>query len=258
MPIKTAPLSAETGKWTIYAVGDIHGRADLLRLLRDAIASDVAGAEPVMCLTVLIGDYVDRGPSSADVLEILAQEPFPTRLIALRGNHEQMLLDGMQSADAFRTWARNGGVATLRSYGVRAPGMLTDQVCHNLQLEMRATIPATHRAFLESLPLSVSLGPYFFCHAGVRPGVPLHEQQAHDLLWIREEFLDCRSEFGKIVVHGHTPVPAVDVQTNRINVDTGAFRTGRLSGVKLDPTGASVFSVGCQGIPAARAEGDRQ
>jgi serine/threonine protein phosphatase 1 len=167
------------------------------------------------------------------VLEILSNEEFPTRMIPLAGNHEQMFLKALRSADDFRTWARNGGGATLRSYGLNAPAFLNDQAVAKLQSELRASMPPHHRSFIEALPACISIGNYFFCHAGVRPKVAIQKQTVADLLCIRDEFLRFEGSFERRVVHGHTPVQQIEFRSNRINIDTGAAWTGRLSGVRL-------------------------
>lgn len=178
-------------------------------------------------LTVTLGDYIDRGPASCGVVERLSDNPFPTPYVAVKGNHEAMLEDFLEDPSLGPYWRGQGGEETLQSYGV-TPRMLRagDE---DTATRLREALAGKHCRFLESLRLSFTHDQYFFCHAGVRPGVPLDRQEPHDLLWIREEFLFSAADFGKIVVHGHTPVPAPEVLPNRINLDTGAFATGRLS-----------------------------
>lgn len=217
----------------VYAIGDIHGRLDLLDRAIDAIRDDVArhGGE---ALTVTLGDYIDRGPSSAGVIERLADNPFPTPYVALKGNHEAMLEMFLDDADFGPHWRGQGGEETLASYGVTARGPMKGKANSEALEALRAAMPAKHLDFLNALRMSFSHGAYFFCHAGVRPGVPLDKQSEHDLMWIRWEFLMSGVHFGKIIVHGHTPVPVPEVLPNRINIDTQAFASGRLTCVVLE------------------------
>lgn len=215
----------------IYAIGDIHGRLDLLERAIAAIQRDVAEHGPA-ALTVTLGDYIDRGLQSRGVLDRLLDNPFPTSYVALKGNHETLLEDFLADATTGSFWSQQGGLGTLRSYGVQMTGPVgTAYVKARDQLE--AALPPAHLQFLRSLKISYSHGRYFFCHAGVKPGIPLEQQSEEDLLWIREEFLTSRVDFGKVVVHGHTPVSEPEVLPNRIGIDTGAFATGRLTCVAL-------------------------
>lgn len=184
-------------------------------------------------LTVTLGDYVDRGPDTCGVLERLAANPFPTPYVALRGNHEAMLESFLADPDTGRHWYGQGGAETLQSYGVTVRAMIMNNA--SAAERLRETMAEKHIGFLRSLQMSFSHGRYFFCHAGVRPGVPLEKQSERDLMWIRNEFLNCTESFGKVVVHGHTPVAAPDVLANRINIDTGAVFSGRLTCVVLEP-----------------------
>jgi len=213
----------------IYAIGDIHGRLDLLQRAVAAIGRDVAARGPA-ALTVTLGDYVDRGPASRGVLDCLIANPFPTPLVALKGNHEEMFEAFLADPAAGPHWAGNGGLETLRSYGLR--GVRTTDLVRARE-DLRAALPAAHRGFLRGLKLSLSQGRYFFCHAGVRPGVPLERQSEEDLLWIRGDFLASDVDFGRIVVHGHTPVDEPELRANRIGIDTGAYFSGRLTCVAL-------------------------
>ncbi|WP_407166056.1 metallophosphoesterase family protein [Bradyrhizobium sp. ORS 111] len=215
-------------------IGDIHGRSDLLDKIADLIKRDLAEYPVADALTVTLGDYVDRGPDSRGVIDRLAQHMFPTPYIALKGNHEEMfqafLLDPVIGAG----WRHWGGLETIKSYGVAAAPLMIGKRVEKASEALRAAVPEKHLEFLSSLKLSISVGRYFLCHAGVRPGVPLEKQRSTDLLWIRDEFLGSKMDFGKIVVHGHTPVEQIEILPNRINVDTGAFATGRLSCLVLD------------------------
>ncbi|MET0483029.1 MAG: metallophosphoesterase family protein [Aestuariivirgaceae bacterium] len=219
----------------VYAVGDVHGRADLLAAMLDKIAEDMQERPVPEALEVFLGDYVDRGPDSSQVIETLMNMPaIGGRRYCLRGNHEEILLDFLAEPGVLMDWRRLGGFETLLSYGV-APRMALqlDDVAQ-LRDEFLAAVPPGHLSFLRSTQLSVSVGEYFFVHAGIRPGTALEAQKPEDLLWIRDPFLFSQRDHGKIVVHGHTPSEEPEVLANRINVDTGAFLTGRLTCAVLE------------------------
>ena len=219
----------------VYAVGDIHGRADLLDAMAVLIAADL-GARPVAGnLTVFLGDYIDRGPASAQVLERLVAGPFPTPIVTLAGNHEDLFQKMLRGVLDVTSFCANGGDATLRSYGLD-PHVIRRLRPRQLDEVLRAAVPLRHRAFLDAAPTSHEVGDYFFCHAGARPGVSLDWQSEQDLMWIRAEFLNSDYDFGKMIVHGHTPVDAPEVRRNGINVDTKAFASGILTAVVLEGT----------------------
>ena len=227
-------MSAEASKAEIeplrcYVIGDIHGCAELLDRLIDMIVQDAADMPAERCLAVTVGDYIDRGPDSATVLDRLAAGPFPMPYVALKGNHEVLLDAFLREPETACDWRLWGGSETLHSYGVDVSGIMRGTEYEQAAASLQAAIPARHVDFLASLKLSLTVGRYFICHAGVRPGVPLDRQSEDDLLWIREDFLNSRADFGKIVVHGHTPTREPELRPNRINVDTGAFITGRLT-----------------------------
>jgi serine/threonine protein phosphatase 1 len=215
----------------IYAIGDIHGRLDLLERAITAIERDVEEHGPA-ALTVTLGDYVDRGPDSRGVLDRLANNPFPTPYVGLKGNHETLLEEFLADPTTGSYWRQQGGAQTLQSYGIRVGGLIGSSF-ETARKQFEAALPLAHRQFLNALKISLTRGDYFFCHAGVRPGVALDRQSDHDLLWIRDDFLSSSKNFGKIIVHGHTPVPEPLVLPNRISIDTGAFMTGRLTCVAL-------------------------
>jgi serine/threonine protein phosphatase 1 len=217
----------------IYAVGDIHGRLDLLDKLSQQIRADLDSA-PTEVVTIFLGDYVDRGPDSAGVLERLSRADFPTPIRALRGNHEEVVRQFFEDEDVLERWRRFGGLEMLHSYRVDVTEATRGAGYERAQKSLAARMPPEHRMFLEQTDLSASYGDYFFCHAGVRPGVPLERQTAEDLLWIREEFLQFKGSWSKTVVHGHTPVRIPEVLPNRINVDTGAFATSALTALVLE------------------------
>ncbi len=232
----------------IYAVGDIHGRRDLLQLVVRKIATDaIASGSVEQPMLVFLGDYIDRGPDSAGVISYIlalkALDGFQVRCI--KGNHEQTLLKFLEDSSIGPTWAEHGAGATLASYGIVAPTMRTDREgWETARLEFREALPASHLAFFQDLELSVTVGDYFFVHAGVRPRVSLAEQTEDDLLWSRNEFLAERRPFEKIIVHGHTPVESPFLGATRIGIDTGAYATGALSAIRLDGAQQSVVSTG--------------
>lgn len=201
------------------------------------IERDLAQHPTPTALTVTVGDYVDRGPDSRGVIERLTGHPFPTRLVALRGNHESIFEEFLRDPSIANYWRGLGGLETLHSYGVDVAPLMRGRGHEEAAAALRAALPQSHVTFLASLALTHTAGRYFFCHAGVRPGVPLARQSEEDLLWIRDEFLDSPADFGKVVVHGHTPREAPELRPNRINVDTGAFMSGLLSCAVLEDEG---------------------
>lgn len=217
----------------LYAIGDVHGRLDLLERAIHAIDRDVAERGGT-ALTVTLGDYIDRGPQSRGVIERLAANPFPTPYVALKGNHEALLEAFLADPAVGSQWRRLGGLETIASFGVPVQQLMLGRDYKEAAVRLREALTPQHREFLASLKTSIVAGRYFMCHAGVRPGVPLERQREDDLLWIRDEFLNSTADFGKIVVHGHTPVAEPEVRPNRINIDTGAFMTGRLTCVVLE------------------------
>jgi serine/threonine protein phosphatase 1 len=224
------------GNTRAYAIGDIHGRLDLLERAIAAIRRDVEAQGPG-ALTVTLGDYIDRGPASRGVLDRLAANPFPTSYVALKGNHEALLEAFLADPTVGEHWRRLGGLETLYSYGGPVGDLLAGKNYEEAAERLQFALPAEHMKFLRSLKTSLRHGKYFFCHAGVRPGIPLEYQNDDDLLWIRDEFLSSKIDFGKIIVHGHTPTVEPEVLPNRINIDTGAFATGQLTCVALDEDG---------------------
>src|SRR6185312_15442499 len=194
----------------IYAIGDIHGRLDLLERAIAAIRRDVGECGPA-ALTITVGDYIDRGPQSRGVLDRLIENPFPTPYVALKGNHEAMLETFLADPAIGSHWRRLGGLETIASFGVPVHQLMLGRNYDEAAARLREALTQQHLHFLASLQSSVVVGRYFLCHAGVRPGVPLERQREDDLLWIRDEFLNCTGGFGKIVVHGHTPVAEPEV-----------------------------------------------
>lgn len=213
----------------IYAIGDIHGCADQLEQKFAIIDRELATAHSIRPLHVFLGDYVDRGPASRETIELLARRSRSHETIFLKGNHEAFLAEVLSDPSQFSAWKQFGGIQTLISYGLRPPLNPTEHQQVELIREFREAIPAHQMAFFRVLRARFICGDFFFVHAGVRPGVPLAQQQEQDLLWIREEFLSYEKRFGKYIVHGHTPVQTPDLRFNRANIDTGAYATGNLT-----------------------------
>jgi len=221
------------GNSLLYVIGDIHGRLDLLDRLIAAIDRDVQEHGP-KAIVITLGDYIDRGPDSRGVLDRLMDNPFPTPYVALKGNHEALLAAFLADPAVCTRWRMLGGLETLHSYGVPVSSLAISKNYEEAAARLRVAMPSKHLGFLQSLKSWYSHGKYFCCHAGVRPGVPLDRQSDKDLIWIRDEFLRSKIDFGKIVVHGHTPTPEPEVLPNRINIDTGAFVTGKLTCIVLE------------------------
>jgi len=242
---KTPEAPPSTGGRLVYAVGDIHGRLDAFEPLLHAIAQDALASAPrERPMLVLLGDYVDRGPASAQVIDrILRLQSEPAfEVRALKGNHEEALLQFRDEPGFGQTWVEHGGSATLASYGVQPPATRTDpEAWETARLAFGKVLPPAHAHFYETLELMLTVGDYAFVHAGVRPGVPLERQVERDLLWIRAEFLQSTAKFEKIIVHGHTPMEEPQITGRRIGVDTGAYATGLLTAVRLDDSGHRIL-----------------
>lgn len=220
----------------IYAIGDIHGRLDLLNQLHRMIADDASDLGDVRKVLIYLGDYVDRGSSSRQVIDALLDDPLPAfDAVYLSGNHEEMLLSFLEDSSVGPMWMFNGGDATLLSYGVGpAEGKTIDEKYRAMQKMLHKSLPRAHVEFLRSLKLYYEEGDYLFVHAGMVPGRPIEDQVSDDLLWIREEFVRSNADHGKCVVHGHTIVAEPEIKTNRIAVDTGAYFSNTLSCLVLD------------------------
>jgi len=218
----------------IYAIGDVHGHLDLLTALEGLIEKDLHEAPINELFVVYLGDYIDRGPNSAGVIEHLVHGgTLPGQKIFLRGNHEAAFLRYLSEPELIREWRNYGALEAIASYNVDVFKELRSgaDALHKAFLER---FPASHRSFIEATTNSFALDGYFFCHAGVRPGLPLEAQSEADLLWIRNDFLNHSGAFERCIVHGHTPVEAPQHLRNRINVDTGAYMTGQLTAVVLE------------------------
>jgi serine/threonine protein phosphatase 1 len=239
-----APESATTLGRLVYAIGDVHGRLDVLEPLVRELARDAARSAPrERPILVFLGDYVDRGPSSAGVIDFLihlADEGlFEVR--ALKGNHEQALLTFLDDPGFGDAWITHGGAQTLVSYGVAPPARSDPQAWSEARDALVRALPPRHAEFLLGLDLMTVVGDYAFVHAGIRPGAPLDRQTERDLLWIRYEFLDSAGPFDKVIVHGHTPSELPQVTPWRMGIDTGAYATGVLTAVRLDDAGARII-----------------
>lgn len=241
---ETAPKALPEGV-RVYAVGDIHGHLELLLEMMDMIAEDLRLAPHPAPVEVFLGDLVDRGPDSRGVVEALAAAPPEGRTrVCLKGNHEQALIDFLGDAEEFLRLADFGGIETLASYGLPFALLAPDADPEAAHAALLERCPQHHLAFLKGLPVSHRIGEVLFAHAGIRPGVPLEEQSEEDLIWIREPFLRHPGPLPVRVVHGHTPVREPTVLPHRINVDTGAFATGRLTCAVLEGSEVRFLSTG--------------
>jgi serine/threonine protein phosphatase 1 len=224
----TAPATLPQGQ-RVYAIGDVHGCLDRLAALHEQIAEDLVTRPIDDSVLVHLGDYVDRGLDSAQVVDWLsAGAPVPVdRIVNLMGNHEDMMLQALPGADkeAASTWLANGGADSLLSWEIsrKVPPS-----------EWTKLIPVEHQTFLRELNIRFRYGGYMFVHAGVRPGVPLDRQEKQDMLWIREPFLSWKHSHDVVVVHGHTPRHDPVIRLNRIGIDTGAVMGGALTCVVLE------------------------
>jgi serine/threonine protein phosphatase 1 len=230
----------------VYAFGDVHGRDDLLAALLAEIGHDVRRRPLAKATVVGIGDYIDRGPWSRQVVERLVAGVPGCAMICLRGNHEQMLLDFLEDPiDAGPHWLSNGGDATLRSYDVEVgpEDAFEDSGLWSMRNQFARSIPPAHLMLVQRTAITYETGGYLFVHAGVRLGRPLAAQTADDLLWIRNGFSDVDAPFERFVVHGHTPVDAPFLGRCRINLDTAAYVTGRLTCVVFEGTRRALLEV---------------
>ena len=250
------PAQVPAGR-RVYAVGDIHGRADLLmRLLHDLHDDIRSGGFEGKPILIFLGDYVDRGFQSKDVINVLLSDmvsPFETYF--LKGNHEAAMLQFLTDPGIGPRWAEFGGAETLVSYGIQPPRTRTSLEEWMLASEqLNEVLPPEHVHFLSNLDLSVRVGDYVFVHAGVRPGVPLDQQAEHDLLWIREDFLSDRRSLGAVIVHGHTPAQKPYRDSRRIGLDTGAYLSGRLTAARFEHDSVDFITTGplLDAAPAGR------
>lgn len=242
LPVR-APAAVAPGR-RIYAIGDIHGCLEMLDALHRGIEADLSARKVAEPMLVHLGDYVDRGPDSAGVLERLltpARLPACT-IVNLMGNHEAMLLQGLEGdSTALLDWLANGGDATLASWNIAAPA---DDPLEPADWLHR--IPAAQLDLLRQLPCSAGIDGYLFAHAGVRPDRPIEAATKRDLLWMREPFLSWAGRLERVVVHGHTPTASPAIRPHRIGIDTGAVFGGRLTCAVLEADTVSFLSVGAE------------
>ncbi|WP_066801041.1 metallophosphoesterase [Sphingomonas soli] len=231
----TAPAGAIPPGLRIYAIGDIHGRLDLLDLLLDQIDRDDTARPAADTHIVFLGDLIDRGPESAQVVERALQISRTTdRASFLLGNHEEVFLQSVRGdLKALAFFTRIGGRETILSYGVPEQAYLGADYPELLAM-LQERVPAEHVEFLERFEDLIVFGDYAFVHAGVLPGQPLTHQKPKNLRWIRSEFLDHRGPLEKIIVHGHTISADIEVHPHRIGLDTGAFASGKLTAMGFE------------------------
>lgn len=222
------------GDQRVYCIGDIHGCADLLEQLHQQILTDAANHSGKKTI-VYLGDYVDRGEQSKQVIDILLADPLPGfDAIYLQGNHEQVMLSFIEYPLAAASWLSFGGRETLNSYGIPVAHIPGKHEVPGLAEQLDNKLPDTHRAFLQDCVLSWQCGSYYFVHAGIQPDIALDKQLLEDQLWIRDEFLESNKDHGAIIVHGHTITPEPEFLPNRISIDTGAFSSGVLTCLVLE------------------------
>jgi serine/threonine protein phosphatase 1 len=233
----------------VYAIGDIHGRADLLDKMHQAVVRHAAAAHPAENHIIYLGDYVDRGLQVKEVIDILVSDPLPEfKSVFLKGNHEEMMLDFLTDGEGFEDWISLGGQVTLLSYGVTPAGHSQHPVRpEDIRLKFLEALPKAHYDFLLNLKISCQVGDYLFVHAGLRPGIPLERQDPQDCIRIREPFLSNPKNLGLRVVHGHHITARPEILAQRIGVDTGAYATGRLSCVCLENDRVEVIAVQTDG-----------
>ncbi|HYA74435.1 MAG TPA: metallophosphoesterase [Roseiarcus sp.] len=224
----------------LYAIGDIHGRSDCLAAAHALIDRDIGRlGNRDRAVEIYLGDYVDRGPDSKGVIDRLIERASTTPMVLLKGNHEIVMESFLRGLTPFENWRKLGGLETILSYGVDARARLARGGTISRR-DLAERLPLSHMRFIAGLETLRRFGPYCFVHAGLRPGVPAEKQSVEDLVWIREDFLNFAGDFGCVVVHGHTPVDAIEFLPNRVNIDTGAYATNRLSIVRIDAKGLSV------------------
>lgn len=237
-PSVSAPADPATPPDTaVWAIGDIHGRLDLLAPLVEAVLADAAGSTAARKVVVFLGDYIDRGPDSRGVIRFLCDLPRDRGVEwrFLRGNHEETMLAFLEDPSVGAQWCEYGGDAALASYGFEPPTLRhRAEGWAHISADLDHLLAADEKAFLNGLETLIVLGDYCFVHAGLRPGVALEDQSDEDMLWIRRTFLDSEAAFEKVVVHGHTPTREVHIDHRRIGVDTKAYDSGVLTALRLE------------------------
>lgn len=234
-PVSIAAAEMPYGQ-RAYVIGDVHGRQDLLTSLLERIAKDRAQREDAETYLIFLGDYVDRGPGSSDVIDMLLDlKRSEKNVITLKGNHESAMMSFLQDPMKGKRWLHYGGDATLRSYGIDLVlAELTEEKIRKAGQQLKKNLPDSHLQFISSLEASHVMGDYLFVHAGIEPGRPIDDQKEHDLLWIRDDFLEHTGLFEKIIVHGHSIIPEPEFKENRISIDTGAFYSNVLTCLVLE------------------------
>jgi serine/threonine protein phosphatase 1 len=225
----------------VYAIGDVHGHSALLAGAFAKIDADLRESPTEQSILVMVGDYIDRGPDSRGTIDLLLARSQIQESVFLKGNHESFVFDFAKDPSIMRHWQKFGALDTMRSYGLSPSAEMTARELQDLADAWIENLPEAHASFFSKLALSFTCGDYFFAHAGVKPGVSLKNQVERDLIWIRDEFLQSDRWFGKLVVHGHTPVAAPDFRPNRINIDTGAYATGRLTCLRLQGADSTIL-----------------
>ncbi len=250
-PFRKASRTGRPGKAAlrpglrIYAIGDIHGCATLLEQLHLKLIDDLARGSPPDVLWIYLGDYVDRGPDSKGVLDQLTgPAPADVERVFLKGNHEDMLLRFVNDPENESEWCHFGGFETLLSYRMDVNALMKQGGYNALAAEFTGCLSEKHARFLTELKTGYSSGGYYFCHAGIRPGTPIDRQDPYSLMWIRHEFLSSTADHGQIIVHGHAATEEPEVHHNRINIDTGAYATGRLTALAIEEDNRRFISVG--------------
>lgn len=235
-PSSLRRLAVDADPAAIYAIGDVHGCLDHLLALEESIVADatnIAGERWI----VMLGDVVDRGERSAQVLDhLLSPPPAGLRRFCLMGNHEAMMLDFIRRPSPASAWLEFGGRETLLSYGVPLESLMYGRFgAREARQLVDVYVPGDHIEFLEQLPVLLETPSTLLVHAGIRPGIAIAQQADADLIGFRDNFEASYADCGKVVVHGHTIREEPLVTANRIAIDTGAYFTGRLTAVRLVP-----------------------
>ncbi|MDE2596481.1 MAG: serine/threonine protein phosphatase [Sphingomonadales bacterium] len=219
----------------VYAIGDIHGRLDLLRGAISAIEADDASRGAADTTVILLGDLIDRGPDSAGVIAEARAWASRRKVRMIAGNHEEMFLDSFEKKDVMRHFLRYGGRETLLSYLID-PAAYNAATIEETQALAKAAVPQADIDLMHAMEDRIAIGDYLFVHAGIEPGVPADRQKTSDLRWIRQRFIESKEDHGAIVVHGHTIFETTDVRPNRIGIDTGAYESNLLTALGLEGT----------------------
>lgn len=234
------PYSTANGE-RLYVIGDIHGEFKALQTVLNGISDHLKKFPSKDYRLIFLGDTIDRGEYSRKVIDCLIALARTEPATILMGNHEAILVSALENPDRILEWRNYGGLETLTSFGIRINHLMKGRGIAQVSKEFNERFGLERRKFIQNLPYHAVSGDYFFCHAGIRPGRALSEQLPNDLIWIREPFLSHRERYEKCVVHGHTPVERIDVTHNRINIDTGAYLTQRLTCLILQNYSVTYF-----------------